>query len=143
MESKHVNNKLQVFKAIRSFNRTSMESKHPCAVETSHARSAFNRTSMESKLVLVCIDFLLVEPFNRTSMESKRGCTAHLWIPCSALLIEPVWNRNVELEFVGRASAEALLIEPVWNRNPCPHENSKPVASAFNRTSMESKPDSA
>ena len=60
----------------------------------SSARSSFNRTSMESKL-----------------LHPRRSCGVSL-----ALLIEPVWNRNVR--YVGiRVSFGQLLIEPVWNRN--------------------------
>ena len=57
-----------------------------------------------------------VLPFNRTSMESKLT----MWTPQqtggAGLLIEPVWNRNFELD--------ELDLTPVIT---------------FNRTSMESK----
>ena len=33
-----------------------------------------------------------------------------------ALLIEPVWNRNL-IRYAHEMCLERLLIEPVWNRN--------------------------
>ena len=54
------------------------------------------------------------------------------------LLIEPVWNRN--LDTVSESTTETkLLIEPVWNRNEILGWNRITERLAFNRTSMESK----
>ena len=57
----------------------------------------------------------VIRTFNRTSMESKHRLN-DLRKPKVLLLIEPVWNRNVEQE---------ILIEA--------------CCFSFNRTSMESK----
>ena len=58
----------------------------------------FNRTSMESKLTETTpVLVKLRATFNRTSMESKRAL-ADGFTGGSALLIEPVWNRNVITE---------------------------------------------
>ena len=46
-----------------------------------------------------------------SKLENKRG-----QLPAPALLIEPVWNRNVE-PVVKDVLVSGLLIEPVWNRN--------------------------
>ena len=78
-------------------------------------RYAFNRTSMESKLSHSVIAAPQQKSFNRTSMESK------LWnfIDRSLktqLLIEPVWNRNLDSDS-HLHDDRLLLIEPVWNRN--------------------------
>ena len=69
--------------------------------------------------------------FNRTSMES---CD---WY---GLLIEPVWNRNEALGMETEV-VSFLLIEPVWNRNGVAGRGRGRCRGAFNRTSMESKPD--
>ena len=54
--------------------------------------------------------------FNRTSMESKQSNATKITTNATALLIEPVWNRNVaRVEFYPEPCS--LLIEPVWNRN--------------------------
>ena len=104
---------------IQPFNRTSMESKliKPCALKT-RLNSAFNRTSMESKLTDWNSNCRIVSEmaFNRTSMESKLSngvCPNTLM----ALLIEPVWNRNLVNVPIDPTSLLTLLIEPVWNRN--------------------------
>ena len=49
-------------------------------------------------------------------MESKREQDHRTRRCCQWLLIEPVWNRNIEQVAVLRGY-EGLLIEPVWNRN--------------------------
>ena len=54
--------------------------------------------------------------FNRTSMELKLGRDVKLW-PVSILLIEPVWNWNVDKELEAIKNEIKLLIEPVWNWN--------------------------
>ena len=113
--------------------------------DAARVHRAFNRTSMESKRISTSeagwkLDLLA---FNRTSMESKHLLTAIAsGLGGDALLIEPVWNRNLEhlrcrctfqrLGTFNRTSMESklvtysdgddapetrLLIEPVWNRN--------------------------
>ena len=58
--------------------------------------TAFNRTSMESKSLLFGGIWGCSGAFNRTSMESK-SATADAGIANGVgLLIEPVWNRNVD-----------------------------------------------
>ena len=54
------------------------------------------------------------------------------------LLIEPVWNRNIAIDW-SRLWASILLIEPVWNRNICGGDGIEIPSLPFNRTSMESK----
>ena len=54
------------------------------------------------------------------------------------LLIEPVWNRNLQLGRLCVSPCE-LLIEPVWNRNPLMDYAVHVLYSSFNRTSLESK----
>ena len=65
--------------------------------------SPFNRTSMESKLcqrdpMYRTSVSIFADAFNRTSMESKlcllSASRTPTILPC-ALLIEPVWNRNI------------------------------------------------
>ena len=78
----------------RTFNRTSMESKHHLLSRQLPHTQPFNRTSMESKRSAPCLFQGSSDiPFNRTSMESKpqqqREPTG-----TDLLLIEPVWNRN-------------------------------------------------
>ena len=76
----------------------------------------FNRTSMESKLAFGAATVRAAgQTFNRTSMESK---------PMSAAVY---------------ATITALLIEPVWNRNTTPTSAIFMSQKTFNRTSMESK----
>ena len=48
-------------------------------------------------------------------MESKR-CIRPDGVAITLLLIEPVWNRNMEIAGI-MAKETQLLIEPVWNRN--------------------------
>ena len=71
-------------------------------------------------------------------MESKHGKYYVEYDGNLALLIEPVWNRNVYKASDDMLIAE-LLIEPVWNRNAHWVFGFRCDASAFNRTSMESK----
>ena len=54
------------------------------------------------------------------------------------LLIEPVWNRNLEQLACFYPHSPPLLIEPVWNRNLPSTINQQP-STTFNRTSMELK----
>ena len=80
---------------LEAFNRTSMESKHTLRPNKTDTCFTFNRTSMESKHELP-YQFVGVWAFNRTSMESKLPRPSILG-QCPRLLIEPVWNRNVDL----------------------------------------------
>ena len=71
---------------------------------------------MESKhLALIAACVRCAPPFNRTSMESKHSRHRNI-IRIDKLLIEPVWNRN--LDFINGYAGIQL---------------------PFNRTSMESK----
>ena len=72
-----------------------MESKRSDLIAEARKRGTFNRTSMESKLS------------RGIGSDARR----------SLLLIEPVWNRNMNIELHG-TTGKRLLIEPVWNRNP-------------------------
>ena len=56
------------------------------------------------------------------------------------LLIEPVWNRNLDAILALGELLDLLLIEPVWNRNAY-HPRAEGIRreQTFNRTSMESK----
>ena len=60
---------------------------------------SFNRTSMESNQygIETCMYalWLCENTFNRTSMESKQTLIACGFDDGEALLIEPVWNRNI------------------------------------------------
>ena len=79
-------------------------------------KSSFNRTSMESKrVILVGLIVRGSETFNRTSMESKRA-SCGIRYRLYELLIEPVWNRNPDVNDAFDL-CDTLLIEPVWNRN--------------------------
>ena len=76
---------------------------------------------------------LLIEPVWNRNCELENFNR----IPFS-LLIEPVWNRN-EINQVNNQIKRSLLIEPVWNRNfSIPHPTCKRIRPS-NRTSMESK----
>ena len=77
------------------FNRTSMESKPISAITVLSSVVTFNRTSMESKHFQDFPSDFQSFPFNRTSMESKRAPRLLLSRHSRWLLIEPVWNRNV------------------------------------------------
>ena len=80
-------------------------------------KCTFNRTSLESKPLQG--QSTLTTPnrsFNRTSLESKRGSCVGSCCSCLCLLIEPVWNRNADLD-TRQAFSLSLLIEPVWKRN--------------------------
>ena len=70
---------------------------------------------MESKLGERQDGTLIGAPFNRTSMESKRPSLCWRLPSGALLLIEPVWNRNLN---------DLFLCVP---------------SIPFNRTSMESK----
>ena len=99
------------------FNRTSLESKPLCLTIFKEKLSTFNRTSLESKHVCEREAGLHHAAFNRTSLESKHN---RVDLPDGrklALLIEPVWNRNVQVRCQTAAAVHTLLIEPVWNRN--------------------------
>ena len=93
-----------------------MESKLPLSVPQGQLSAApFNRTSMESKLCDAAPGFcavpLLIEPVWNRNLDWACWCAWRY-----VLLIEPVWNRNSSmLSFI--ASIIPLLIEPVWNRN--------------------------
>ena len=94
---------------------------------------------MESKLQRVVISQqrrrLLIEPvWNRNDQQQFMIST-----PISQLLIEPVWNRN-NYQASCQTNNNSLLIEPVWNRNKLRYEQQEVVVVTFNRTSMESKP---
>ena len=71
-------------------------------------------------------------------MESKPSKASSVGGEAGWLLIEPVWNRNMDGEMDYQREI-ALLIEPVWNRNCFPHESIHNSCFSFNRTSMESK----
>ena len=99
--------------------------------------------------------------FNRTSLESKLELQNFI-ITRPLLLIEPVWNRNLNFAILlsrdpsafNRTSLESklieptmrkhevgeLLIEPVWNRNNFYYGAINTTSETFNRTSLESKP---
>ena len=77
--------------------------------------------------------------FHRTS--SKRRWRAS-FVTFETLLIEPVWNRNLNSDRgYSMSSGRLLLIEPVWNRNIQVGGGlaTRLRCNAFNRTSMESK----
>ena len=82
-----------------------MESKLPKQLfPVAHIRT-FNRTSMESKHKFERVKAERDKTFNRTSMESKPECGESA---CDfiLLLIEPVWNRNSDA--LGLAHSIAL-----------------------------------
>ena len=92
---------------------------------------------MESKHNYLLVNgirrFLLIEPvWNRNLCKREQLRSAVL------LLIEPVWNRNFR-KLCHLLTHRVLLIEPVWNRNQRKRWGFCFVATAFNRTSMESK----
>ena len=78
---------------------------------------------------------LLIEP-----VWNRNRCTTSLQGFCR-LLIEPVWNRNAETQHRDQREFGELLIEPVWNRNLSKISKNNLVTRSFNRTSMESKPE--
>ena len=86
-------------------------------IDPKHILGTFNRTSLESKLDTRYLAFRRCLPFNRTSLESKLQSVTLLNSSQNALLIEPVWNRNILSVRYSNEVDVILLIEPVWNRN--------------------------
>ena len=122
-----------------TFNRTSMESKLFTKKQASKQITSFNRTSMESKQFNKTSKFrYLGYPFNRTSMESKHGRLVGRYALCRQLLIEPVWNRNIDLHHQ-RYSQFFAFNRTSMESKPSQMGNSTHLPHAFNRTSMESK----
>ena len=141
-----------------------MESKHVLLLNLLHARklliepvwnrngkldgwrkpcsSTFNRTSMESKLSKASSQGaskrLLIEPVWNRNRFLGSACEPST----VCLLIEPVWNRNNRDAAQKTCEVNALLIEPVWNRNQTVPFAIEHLLHTFNRTSMESKPES-
>jgi hypothetical protein len=67
--------------------------------------------------------------------------SASAQMKCVLLLIEPVWNWNIETSKVSVIKPDQawLLIEPVWNWNLESIRSLQRTIATFNRTSMELK----
>ena len=101
----------------QTFNRTSMELKLTLFPYNRTVRAPFNRTSMELKPPRHGAFFCCGAAFNRTSMELKLCSRVKSELKIFSLLIEPVWNWNVNRVQSTVCTGLELLIEPVWNWN--------------------------
>ena len=119
MESKlETNDRYAYYKRILLIEPVWNRNNVTCTIQNTLEKT-FNRTSMESKRAAASAITPMTFAFNRTSMESKPPHVSFLNRSNHRLLIEPVWNRNMDCLTALLIPFFLLLIEPVWNRNLC------------------------